>query len=274
MQNLIMLLLKYGSVILFVLLEIFCFYLIVRFNPAQESIFINSSNIFVGSISKEFSEAKDYLSLKKLNDSLSTENARLYENFLNLAPNYKSKLDSILQDSLTPFDLIPAAVINNSVNKLNNSITLNRGEKHGIRKGMGIIDHKGLVGIVKNTSASYSQVNSVLNRETRISVKLKKGGYLGNLEWKKRDPRTMMMSAVPKHAVITPGDTVLTSGYSTIFPADMFVGIVESHTIDNTSGFLKVVVALANDLHVLKNVYAVKIEGLDEINSLKEPINE
>lgn len=256
MQNLLFLFARVGNLILFAALEILCIYLIVSFNQTQKGIFINSSKLASSAIYSRANSITDYLRLGETNEKLAEENSRLLEDLINLktyAPLPPEKVDSIRK-----FKLISAEIINNSIKQKNNKITLNKGRAHGFRKGMGVVNDDGLVGIIDDVSKNYSTAISLLNLQTNISVKLKKTNEIGELRWNGKNIKTMTMDAVPPHSKVVVGDSVITSGYSTIFPENIFIGLVKSVNEDKRNGFITLDVGLNNDLSKLNFVYVIE----------------
>lgn len=268
MQNLILLFSKYSSVFLFLIFEVICLYLIVQFNQRQRSIFINSSSFVSASVLNKYDNVSSYFQLQEINDSLQNENARLLKSIFKKPADSIESAQTIGDDTLLRFEVIPGEIINKTVNNRNNSLTINKGERQGVEKGMGVISSDGIVGIVRNTSRNFSHVISLLNTQIQISAKLKRNKILGELKWRGLDPTKVSLEAVPKHADILAGDTVVTSGYSTIFPEDFMIGVVESYTLER-NGFYNVTVKLNNDFYSLNKVYIVKNLYKSELDSLQ-----
>lgn len=256
MQNLLLLFAKVGNLILFIVLEILCIYLIVNYNQTQKSIYLNSSNVISSGLYKRVNSFKEYLQLSDKNDRLAEENSKLLEELINLRNAKELPPESV--DSIKRYRLLAAEVINNSITQKNNKLTLNRGRNNGIVKGMGVINENGLVGIINDVSANYSTAISILNLQANISVKLRRTSEIGELKWEGRSISRMTMTSVPPHSDVAEGDSVITSGFSTIFPADLYVGKVEQVGKDIRNGFLSLTVAINNDLSSLDYVYIIE----------------
>lgn len=270
MQNLLILLAKFGSVLLFIFLEILCFYLIVNYNRSQKEIYLNSSGIFSGYVLDKKENAKSYIGLKKVNENLHQENAKLLQKSFNQRSNdFYQDTTIIEKDTTLNYSVIPASVINNSIRFRNNTITLDKGKLHGIKPGMGVISSDGIVGIVRNVSTKYSQVISILNSQSRISTKISKKNYHGNLVWKGGSPLNMSLEAVPKHASFNKGDTISTSGYSSIFPDDILVGTIDEFRVPPGNSNYEIVVILNNDLSKIQHVYVIENLDKEEISNLE-----
>ena len=130
------------------------------------------------------------------------------------------------------YEYIPALVINNSVNLQNNYLTVNRGLRHGVQPNAGVITSDGIVGITIKSSKRYSTVLSLLHRDTKISAMIKRNGYHGSLVWKTMNSRNMTLDAIPKHADVQMNDTIITSGYSSIFPEGLMIGVVDTSWLE------------------------------------------
>ncbi len=274
MRNLIYLFTRFGAAILFVVLEIISFYLIVNYNNSQREIWIHSANIFTGAVNKKSQDFNDYLKLKKKNDSLMIENARLLEKVINYRIVSRADLFQNLEetDSLSRYALIPARVCNQTIHLRNNYLTLCSGSASGLRAGMGVITENGIVGIVAQCSRHYAKVIMILHSQSRISVALKSSGFHGNLLWKGGSHARLNLEAIPKHAEISIGDTIVTSGYSISFPSELPVGVVRDFRIPSGSNSYNIEVQIFNDLQNIEFVYVV--DFLDRNEKERMDLNE
>jgi len=259
MKNLLHFIVRFHFTILFIVFELFCLLLLVNYNNYQKSQFLNSSNSISGGIYEKVSSVTDYLSLAKTNEELSRENAKL--NNL-LGSSFKSSVDSsfMYSDTLYRQQYIyrTAKIINNSVNKQLNYITLNKGRIHGIESDMGVVTANGVVGVVKSVSENYSSVISLLNSRIKISAKIKKNDYFGSLSWDGKDYRKALLLDIPFHVQVRKGDTIVTSGFSSTFPEGLTLGIIDEVLTSSGSNFQEVKVLLSNDF---KSLSYVKVIG-------------
>lgn len=265
MQNLLQLIVKHGVFLLFLFLEIFCLILIVNYNKSQNAIFVNSSNLFSGWALSKTDRIVKYINISEIADSLAMENARL-RTALDKAlyePLIKGDtiVDSVYQQE---YSFIPARVINNSVQLWDNKITLNRGSKHGIGKGMGIINDRGIVGIINNTTENYSQALSILHSQLRISATHQKSGRFGTLVWTDIDPYHILLKDVHMSANISVGDTIVTNRYSTVFPNNIMVGTIEEFEIERGTKIYRIVVKLNQNMSQLDYVYIIDYLNKEE----------
>ncbi len=229
--------------------------MVVNYNSYQRASWISSSNSVSGGVYRSFSDATQYLQLKQINEELAKENTYLRSQ---LPSSFKDSKDyfSLVYDSLNKrqYTYRTAKVINNSVNKHFNYITLNKGSNNGIVKEMGVISAKGVVGIVKDVSDHYSSVITILNTRLLISGKLKESGFFGALGWDGNDYRYVWLNEIPIHAHVVVGDLVVTSGFSSIFPEGILIGSVEVVERDKGESFYRIKVKLSVDFKDLSYV--------------------
>jgi len=270
MRNLIAFIRKYSFFFLFVGLEALAFYLILKNNHFQGSSFLNSTNKVAGGIYSKYSDLTEYVYLKEVNNDLSNENKLLRENQLGSFVKVFSE-NIIVKDTIykRKYLYTKAKVINNSTNKQNNYLTLSIGFNNGVKNGMGVIGPSGIVGVVKDVSANYSSVVSVLHRESKISVKLKKSDYFGSMQWDGEDYRLTGLKDIPNHVLLTEGDTVVTSGYSSIFPEGLPTAIIKTFEVPEGENFYEIKMQLLNDFRQLTYVYVVKNNTSMEVKQLE-----
>ena len=266
MRNLVFLFLRFGHFILFVLLELFCLYLIVNYNRTQREIWGNSSNIFMGYSSEKWNDWTNYFSLRDKMDEMAAENALLKEKLINAGLTPIPGRDS-LSDLDAQYKLITAEVTNNSTDRPNNYITLNKGRRDGVQKDMGVIGDNGVIGIVIRVKEHYSTVNSLLHRRSFISAMIKRTGAFGPLRWIGSNPRYVNLADIPKHHTVEIGDSIVTSSYSTHFPKGILIGVVEETNLPSGSNFHNIKVLLSNDFSSLD--YVEIIENLRQSEQLE-----
>lgn len=276
MRNLINFLLKYNYWFLFILLEVASFVLLFRFNRYQQSAFFTSANAVTGAVYEVSGGISSYFHLKSVNEDLLDRNMLLEQQISNLE---KALLDhqtdsitinSVKELPLTDYRLFKARVIKNSLNQADNYITLNKGASSGIRPEMGVVDGNGIVGIVYQTSPSYSVVISVLNSKSSISCKIIGSDYFGYLKWEHGNSQYAYLRDLPRHAQFNLGDTVVTSGYSTVFPEGIMIGTVDnmSDSHDGLSYLLKI--KLATDFGKISDVRVIERTGQQEQQELEK----
>ena len=276
MRNLLNFLLKYNYWLLFILLEVICFVLLFRFNNYQQSVFFTSANVVAGKVYEVSGGISSYFHLKSVNEDLLDRNMALEQQITNLENRLKDyRIDSITMNSIryleqADYKIFKAHVIRNSLNQADNYITLDKGSSAGIRPEMGVVDANGVVGIVYKTSPHYSTVIPLLNSKSSISCKIVGSEYFGYLKWEYGDSRFAYLKDLPRHAEFNLGDTVVTSGYSTVFPAGIMVGTVDdmSDSHDGLSYLLKI--KLATDFGKVSNVRVIARTGQEEQKVLEK----
>ena len=269
MRNFFRFIERYHFFLLFLLFETLAFYLVVNYNQLQKQTFISSSGKLAASVLEISGTFKNYFTLKRANDELSRENAFLRSQIQNAGDIQPVNDIASGLDLRTPdrFHFRQAKVINNSVNKQFNYLTINRGAMHGIQPESGVISARGLVGVVQNVSTHYATVISLLNTRFKVSAKLRDSGFFGSLEWDGHSYRHAILSEIPAHAPIQVGDAVVTSGYSTIFPEGVLVGTVEDFELGEGEGFYRIRVKLSVDFKNITYVeIAQKVAGEEQRN--------
>lgn len=236
---------------------------------------LNSTNVVVGNAYGRLNVLKRYLNLGQVNDSLALENAKLKTELINITNIDSTKIVKI-NDSLykQQYTLLSAKVIKNSTNQRNNFITINKGSNDGIVKDMAVISpDKGVVGFVTEVSPSFSIIRSLLNKETLISVVIKKNGAFGSLVWGDGnfDIRKAYVKEIPNHYKINVRDTIITSG-SGGFPKGIVVGRVSKTQISTGDNFMTLEIDLFNDFGTLQYVYIIKDRLAIEQKVLEEKL--
>jgi len=258
MRNLWILIHKYNAFFLFILFFGFSCYLVVKNNTFQRASAVNSSNELVGNAYSWINNWKSYLHLSESNARLAEENAALREQLQRFTDP-----DSVIRATVTDtvakvrYHYIVARVTNNSIHQKNNYITIDKGRKHGIRKGMGVIAAKGIVGIVLNVSDNFATIQSLLHSESRISASLEDSRAFGSLVWGDNfDSRYASLRDIPNHIKVREGEHVYTSGYS-LFPPGVLIGKVASAGTSGGDSFIDISVELSTPFYNLLEVYVV-----------------
>ncbi len=260
---------------MFIALEVLCLFLFVRNNTYQRAAFLNSANRVTGNLYQSVDDFTNYFTLKEVNDSLLKENARLRKQVKSSFECRINLRDTVLRypkDTSTQpvYSYVPADLINNSTNRLTNTITLNKGQKHGIEKDMGVIGPNGVVGVVIGTSTHFSVVMSLLHKNASISGELKRQKYVGNVRWNGQDVRTAQLHDIPKHVNVKKGDSVVTSGFSSFFPPHIPIGVVQDVTIDEAGNFYSIDIRLQTNFRNLEYAYIVDYIFREERRKLEE----
>jgi rod shape-determining protein MreC len=258
MRNLLIFITKYNAFFLFLIFEIASLIIYVKYNSFQKATFINSTNKVTSEFYTRADEVKGYLSLREVNDQLAKENANL-RNQLRSSKFLDSVAKHVVNDTVykQQYEYIDAKVINNSVNKRNNYLTITKGSKDGVAKGMGVITGSGVVGKVVLVGEHISIVQSLLHKDSRFSAMLAANKEIGYLEWgDDLDPHKGLLVDVSNTAQPKIGEMVVTSQLS-LFPAGIPIGKVSKLNAKGAGFFLNMEVALAVDFSKLEYVYVI-----------------
>lgn len=266
---------KYYHWLIFFVLEGISIVLLFQFNHYQNSVWLTTANTVVGKVNDWEQQALRYITLGDVNEALTQRNLLLEQNNMILMQqidvlSHDSTLSEQLQaDRLEGIRLIPARVTTNSVMRRDNLMTINAGEEDGVRPEMGVVSGTGVVGIVYMTSPHYSIVMPLLNSHSNISCRLRGSQYFGYLKWDGSNPLYAILDDIPRHARFKVGDIVETSGFSSVFPAGLFMGKVDR--IDNSDDGLsyKLRVHLSIDFSCLQDVFVVAQEFQAEVKDLE-----
>ena len=280
MRNLLNFLVKYNYWFLFILLEVASFVLLFRFNRYQQSVFFTSANAVAGKLYEVTGSIAAYFHLKETNEDLLDHNIRLEQRVARLERALlDARSDTTLYHSLDSvprthsYSLYKARIIKNSLNRLDNYLTLDKGSADSIRPEMGVVSANGVVGIVYKTTPHYALVISLLNSKSSLSCKIQGSDYFGYLKWEGGDSQYAYLRDLPRHAEFSVGDTVVTSGYSAVFPPGLLVGYIDemSDSHDGLSYLLKI--RLATDFGRVSDVRVIANHNLPELKQLNEQLN-
>ncbi|MBP1676581.1 MAG: rod shape-determining protein MreC [Bacteroidetes bacterium] len=276
MRNLINFLIRYSVMILFLFLEAISFALVVNNRDYQKSVFLSSSNTLVANMYEASNSVVEFFKLKAANENLAEENTALKNEIIalhnQLATLMPQKKDSI-RFRIPPemeFTYISAKVTNNSTNRLQNYITLNKGRRDGVRVDMGVISDEGVVGIVKTVSDKYSVVIPVLNEKLKINCKFKKNNYSGPLEWTGEDYRFARLDDIARHVEFSLGDTLITSGYANNLPEGIPVGTIDNFKIKESDAYYNIKVKLAVNFRTLSYVKIIDYKNYKEQKAVEQ----
>ena len=244
---------------LFILLQSFCLYLLFQNNSYHRASFISSSNQVVGNIFTTVNNVNEYFHLKETNQKLAEENARLH-NMNESSFGVFDKRVYVKNDSIyhLQYEYVTSKIVNNSVNKRNNYLTLDIGSNMGIEPEMAVITSDGIVGITKEVSPHFTSVLSILNKDARISAKVKKSNEYGSLHWDGGDYRFGILDDIPTHVKLQKGDTITTNSYSAIFPDNVMIGTIEKINAKPGDNFYSLTIKFTANLKNITHVYIIK----------------
>ncbi|MEJ8801149.1 rod shape-determining protein MreC [Pontibacter sp. H249] len=267
MRNLFAFIYRFRAFLVFVMLEVLCIFMIVRYNTYQGAAFFNSANRYIGEVLEFQSGITDYFRLANVNSTLAQENSVLRQQLLEyqkavLIDSTKTQDTTLFAKTDTlrqyPYILHAGRVINNSVRRTNNTLTLAIGTEDGVKPGMGVIASNGVVGRIKTVSRKYSTATSLLHSQMLISAKIKKNSTMGTIKWTGGDFRTALLDYIPLDVKPVKGDTIVTSGFNTVFPEGIMVGTISSVAKEPDRSFYTIKVNLSVDFAQLSYVYVVE----------------
>ncbi len=261
MRNLFDFLIKHHAWIFFIVYATISCILLFNSNPYQRSVYFGSSSKLVAQVYQWSDAVTSYFGLRTVNEELLRENGKLELELLSLKHQLQQYTDSATVDSLMrsgnlyeEYDFIMAHVINNSLTHMNNYITLDKGRVDGIAPEMAVVDHNGIVGIVTVVNEHNAVAISVLNTKLHISCKVKGTDCFGSLVWDGRNAQYAMLEEMPRHVEFAPGDTIVTSGFSAVFPEGVMVGTIHDYARQKDDNFYAMQVKLSTDFHQLGSV--------------------
>lgn len=257
----------------FVLYVVLSCMLLFTFNPYQQHVWLTSAGQVEGAVYGVSNYVTSYFNLRDNNEDLNRRNVTLQHEVLALREQLQSMQEryadtTMLMGKARHFDFIVGHVINNSVMRPYNYVTVNKGSEDGVAPEMGVIDQNGVVGIVNVVSPHYCRIISLLNPHFRLSCKIKGDESFGSLVWDGQDPRYAVLEELPRHTVYHKGDTIVTSGYSAVFPAGLPVGVIEKNNASENDNFFSLKVRLLSDFTKLNNVQIVRNNNKDELRQL------
>lgn len=279
MSQLFGILYKSRNFFLFLILQIFSFYLMSKNNVYWDVSFFNSTNTIVAKSMETTQKANEFINLGNVNQQLAKENVELRKQITDLTELKGGGVQGYKVDSVKAyrFDYTPAKVVGSTQNLTDNYITIDKGTKDGVKPGMGVISPQGIVGQVMSSNEHYSRVYSILHSKISVSSevlnkKLREGGNvaLGIGTWGGTNPRYLNLNTVDRFKPVAKGDSVVTSQHNPIFPPHIMVGKVSEVSNTSSEAFHKIQVRLSTDFSSLIYVYVVNnklIESQAEVES-------
>ncbi len=252
--------------LLFFFYLVIAIFLSIQFNSFHQAKYLNSSWAVSGSIFSKIARFNSYWSLDKQNDLLVLENKFLLQELAN------GKGEETYE-APGKFQFIPVFIVKNSFSLNNNYLTINKGSKDSIRVDMGLVNGKGVLGIVEKVSSNYSSVQSILNSRSKINAKIANSQYFGSLIWDGKDPSITTLNDVPNTAQLVVGDTISTAGMSSIFPENIPIGEIVNFELTPSQSDYSIQVKLFNDMRNIKQAYIIENRHKEEIVELENKAN-
>lgn len=273
MQQIINYFIKNSHRLLFLLLLSMSIYFTIQNNSYHKSRTISSSNALTGLVYEKIDNINKYFNLKKVNEELSEENSNLKQLLFNSKDTIFNKPIE-LSNELLQYKIIHARVIKNSFDVYDNYLTLNSGKTKGIKEDMGVINSKGVVGIIDKTTDNYATILSILNTKSQLNAKIKNTNHFGTLIWDAKNAGYVQLVDVPRLANLKKGDTIVTGGQSVIFPENIPIGKIEKAYKDKNTNYYTISVRLFNDMTNVGYVYVIENTKREELIELQNTYNE
>ncbi len=234
----------------------------------QNTWFSKGMHAISGTVWGSTQEVKHYFSLKKSNDSLALENHNLRVRLAELESMMKENIELSKNGTAGGFRYIHANIVKISNNTQHNYIIIGKGSDDGVVNGSGIITGKGAVGVIDAVGKNFSYARSFKNHDMNISARLGKEGAVGPMSWNGYSSNGAVLKEIPHHVEFQPGDTVYTSGYSSIFPPDIPLGTTGESRIVNGATY-EIEIRLFEDFGSLRYVTIVENMGKEDIKKLE-----
>ncbi len=256
--------------VVFIVLEVAAILMLSHNRQLQRLWVARISHGFMAATWGTTQAVSDYFSLRKQNDELALENNRLQEivrSYELAAKEAEPASKPVMMDN--GFNYIPATIIKSSTNTQHNYLIIDKGSDDGVTRNSGVVTPDGVIGIVDAVSRHYSYAISFLNTELFISARLGESGAVGPLAWDGISSDGAILKEIPLQFKFEPGDTVYTSGYSSIFPPDIPIGVAgDSKIINGATNEIKV--HLFQDHKALKYITIVQNTRAGEIEAIEK----
>lgn len=271
MRNLLNFFIRYGAWFLFVFYAAISCFLLFQRNPFQHHVYLTSANAVVSGVYDVAANVTGYINLRDINADLQRRTADLESEVIALREHNRALRQQLLQDSLRTTDslgrfrFILATVVNNSVVNPYNYITVNKGRLDSIQPEMGVMDQNGVVGVVNTVSDHHARIISLLNPNFRLSCKLRGNDAFGSLVWDGKSPYEAILEELPKQVRFHKGDTIITSGYSAVFPEGIPVGTIIGSTRGEDDNINTLRIKLLTDFSTLSTVKVISNRDIADI---------
>ncbi len=248
---------RYHVFFLFLILESLSLYFIYEQKTFHRQKMLAVTGDMSGRVQEIYSDMTSYLVLGAVNDSLMSEMAKL--KMIARQTEAGSAYPAFRNDTIDSliYRYIPARVIRSDYTNFNNYIVINKGSLDSVHPGMGVTSNYGVVGIVVSSSPHFSRIMSLLHHDIQISARLAKNGQLASLVWEGHHPQRASLRYLTYPSPVAVGDTIVTAGSSTYFPAGELLGTVEKLELEPGADFYKITVKLSTPFDRLHYVYLI-----------------
>jgi len=270
---------KYFHVVVLLILMVTSIVMIYNSMNYQRFVLSTSMQSITGPIQKKWNKVIRHFQLAEENEYLVNQNLqflRKNENvyiFNNDTIYSKTSQDTNAYGKMVVkrmYDFMSANVIYLTTKNTHNMIIIDKGSKNGITNDMAVLSPQGVVGVVKDVSDHFSSIIPLLNPNSRISAKIMPINQIGTVVWEDNDPEMGFLIDIPQHLTVNIGDSIFTSGFSNVFPANILIGTVVKKMDNAKNTFLTIKVKFATNFNHLNTVYLVSNIYKSEIDSLKK----
>lgn len=245
-----------------------------KFQRSKYLLIVQEATGYVNSVSNTLFS---YLNLKTNNDELNRriaelemESQFLQDQLYALTDTIAFSAEQLGEIPAQKYHYIPAKIIKKQIAGIDNFMTLNKGSDAGVKIDMGVVAANGIVGVVTNVSPNFSKIIPVVNPLFRPNCKVSGDNYAGPLIWDGKDLHYSYLEELPRHAPFQIGDTIVTSGYSGIFPEGVNVGIVVDSQRDTNDDFKSLKVELFVDFFTVNDVLIINNTQREEQLNLEQ----
>lgn len=262
------------SAAIFILLEVAAIAMLHSSSVLQDIWLNRASHRVSGWLWGSSDRIAQYFRLDSRNKLLQEENARLSEELrkyreLEKSEEYLSRAYSV-DDG---FDYIFAHIVKMGTNSQRNYIIVDKGLLDGVGPDCGVVTSEGVIGVIDAADDHLAYGRTLMNPSMHVSVRIGRDGVAGPLSWNGRSSKGAVLSGIPLGYKAEVGDTLWTSGYSAIFPAEIPVGtVVGSSTRSGASQDVQV--ELLQDFSALDYVTVVRNRNLAGIEALEQKAEE
>jgi len=269
MQRLLAFLEQNIHLILFVVLQGLCVFLLFSLNPFQKATFSHTFANVSSSVNKTSSNVTNYLSLKQQNVELQEQSSAFLKNSASYNYHYLRDTFSVNDTAhKTAFDVVPVQVIYNSVHLAENLFVINKGSNHGIEKNMGVVSATGVAGIVLKSNANYSTVMSLLNTNMKLIPRINGQEFFTELIWDNENPNTLRIEGINKLEDLEVGDEITTGTSSLLFPKGVPIGTISRLEDIEGSQYYTIYVNTSTPFRKLEYAFVVINTQVQELEGL------
>lgn len=252
----------------FIILEVAALCLLINSSTTRQIWMFTCFNSAKAVIWGPVDKVRNYLHLAKENERLAEDNLLLTRKLLDERNSLRSEMSKWTKALGPEYDVMPANIVTMATGSQHNYVIVDRGKRDSVEVNDGIITSKGVVGVITNVGERYSYALSYANQQMTISAKAGENNYVGSVKWSGKRSDESVLSGIPLHANIENSDIVYTSGFSSIFPPDIPIGVIIGKESDESMSSFTI--RLFEDFAKIQHVFIVKNSDRNEINELTD----